>query len=126
MILAGTVAAVAMALGAGSQQADYGQDQVYGTLAAEAKMAEILASEYIDLDDYNGAVEQHGSMLTADNVAYPGSYFRLGRSVSVTEGTQVFEELRLIIEGQRIIVEVFDIQGRVVCKLSRFVPEPQE
>lgn len=124
VIMSLTVTAVSMALGSGRQHAMEAQDQLQAGLAAEALMAEILAADYADLiayDDYN---ESPGAMVTYDDDAYPESFYRIGRRAVVVERTITIDGLGVKILGMDIAVEAYDVDGRVILTLSRFVPEP--
>lgn len=123
-ILLGTVTAVAMALSTGRQYALEAQDQMQATLAAESLLAEILAAQYADLTKYDGHEEEPGTMQTPGAAVYPESFYRIGRRVAVVPVTHDFPDLGVQVDGQEIAVEAYDLSGRVLCTLSRFVPEP--
>jgi hypothetical protein len=119
-----SVTAVAMALGGGRQHALEAKDQLQAGLAAEALMAEILAADYADIITYNGHDEAPGAMVTFDDVAYPESFYRIGRRAAVVETLVMVGSLGAKIKGMDIAVEAYDEDGRVILTLSRFVPEP--
>jgi len=124
VIMSLTVTAVAMALGGGRQHAMEAQDQLKAGLAAEALMAEILAADYADLIGYDSHDEPPGEMVTFDDVAYPPSFYRIGRRAAVVERILDIGGLGVKILGMDIAVEAYDVDGRVILTLSRFVPEP--
>ncbi len=124
VIMTLTVTAVSMALGGGRQHALEAQDQLQAGLAAEALMAEILAADYANLIGYDGHDEPPGAMVTFDDVAYPQSFYRIGRRAVVVERTMDIGGLGVKILGMDIAVEAYDVDARVILTLSRFVPEP--
>jgi len=124
MIMALTITSVAMALGSGRQHAMEASDQLQAGLAAEALMAEILAADYADLPNYDGHDEPPDSMVTFDDQAYPESFYRIGRRAAVVERMIDIPGLGVKILGQEIAVEAYDVEGRVILTLSRFVAEP--
>lgn len=124
VIMSLTVTAVAMALGGGRQHALEAKDQLQAGLAAEALMAEILAADYADLITYDNHDEAPGSMVTYDDSPYPESYYRIGRRAVVVETMIEIGALGAKIKGMDIAVEAYDLDGRVILTLSRFVPEP--
>ncbi len=126
VIMALTITSVAMALGSGRQYAMEARDQLQAGLAAEALMAEILAAEYADLPAYDGHDEAPGAMVTFDDQPYPESFYRIGRRAAVVERTVEILDLGVKIRGQDIAVEAYDVDGRVILTLSRFVPEPAQ
>lgn len=126
VIMALTVTAVAMALGSGRQHAMEARDQLQAGLAAEALMAEILAAEYADLPSYDGHNEAPGTMVTFDDQPYPETFYRVGRRAAVVERTVEIPDLGVKVLGQDIAVEAYDVDGRVILTLSRFVPEPAQ
>lgn len=124
VIMSLTVTAVAMALGGGRQHALEARDQLQAGLAAEALMDEILAADYASLIAYDGHDESPGSMVTFDDDPYPESFYRIGRRAAVVEQLLSIGALGAKIKGMDIAVEAYDLDGRVIVTLSRFVPEP--
>lgn len=120
-----TVLAASMALWSGQRQGEYSQDVVQGTLAAAALMEEVLACEYADMSAYDGRVEAVGALETSTGAAYPPSYFRIARSVSVLPRTHAFGQIGVEVDGLEIVVTTTDVDGTELCRLTRFVPEPQ-
>ena len=125
VVLLLTVMAASMALWSGQRQGQFSQDAVQGTLAAAAKMEEVLAREYADLARYDGQVEAVGQLRTPALTPYPPEYYRIGRYTTVTSVTHTFPEVKVEIAGLQITVTTHDVDGTELCQLSRFVPEPQ-
>ncbi|MFW5652438.1 MAG: type IV pilus modification PilV family protein [Planctomycetota bacterium] len=121
-----TVLATSMALWSGQRQGAFSQDAVQGALAAAALMEEILAVEYAAMSSYDGQIEPVGELVTSTGRAYPATYYRIGRSVTVESMTHEFGELRVRIDGLQITVRTFDVAGTELSTLSRFVPEPNQ
>lgn len=124
VVMSLSVTAVAMALGSGRQHSLEAKDQLQAGLAAEALMAEILAADYAAIAGYDDHDEPPGSMVTFDDVAYPESFYRIGRRAVVVETMVMVGGLGAKIKGMDIAVEAYDVDGRVLLTLSRFVPEP--
>jgi Tfp pilus assembly protein PilV len=125
VILLGMVLATSTALSSGQQQGEFSQEQVFGSLAAEAKLAEILADEYINLDNYDDEDEVPGLMTSFYGTLYPKTYYRLGRRIQVEDKTHSFTGLGLDIDGKEVTVEIYDADGNTVLTLVRFIPEPE-
>lgn len=125
VILLGMVLATSAALSSGQQHGEFAQEQVFGALAAEAKLAEILADEYTSLDGYDGSNESPGEMKSYSGSTYPSTYYRLGRLVQVEDKTHSFPEIPLDVSGKEITVSIYDTNGNTVLALVRFVPEPE-
>lgn len=124
VIMSLTVTAVAMALGGGRQHALEAKDQLQAGLVAEALMAEILAADYADLIGYDGYDEPPGELVTFDDQPYPDSFYRIGRRAAAVQRTITIGGLGAKILGMDIAVEAYDVDGRIILTLSRFVPEP--
>lgn len=123
VILTGMVIATSAALSSSQQHGQFAEDQVQGALAAEAKLAEILADDYANFLSYDGAAELAGEMKTAQGVAYPDAFYRIGRKVTAKSETYSFGELGDV-NGVEITVTAFDLEGTDVFTISRFEPEP--
>jgi len=124
VILLLAVMATSMAMTAGHQHRLESQDQVQAALISEAKMAQILAVAYDNMDDYHGQDQSPGNLTTALLDPYPDTFDRLGRRVSVVADQIVIEGLEITIEGWTITIEAYDETNRVLCAIQRFVPEP--
>lgn len=123
VILTGMVIATSSALSSSQQHGQFAEDQVQGALAAEARLAEILADDYANYLGYDGATELAGAMVTAQAVAYPDAFYRIGRRVTARSETYSFGELGDV-TGVEITVTAFDLEGTDVFTISRFEPEP--
>lgn len=125
VILTGMVLATAAALSSTQQNSQFAEDQVQGALAADAKMAEILADEYANFRSYNGLDEAPGTMKTAQGTAFPISFYRIGRRVSVVQQQLSFGGFDgYSITGLEITVTTYDPAGVTLFTESRFVPQP--
>ncbi len=125
-ILAMMVVATAAALSSTAQHGQFAEDQIKGALASEAKLAEILAAEYDDMKGYNNEDQSSGNLLTASGSAFPDTYYRIGRSVSVKRKTHTFGGLGLSVSGLEIIITAYDPNDSEVFTITQFVPEPEE
>jgi len=125
IILAGMVIATASALSSTQQNGQFAEDQVQGALAANAKMEEILADDYANYLSYNGQDESPGNMLTAQGINYPGTFYRIGRRISVRQTQKKPPGLGgLVIDGLEISVTAYDLTGYDTFTVTRFVPAP--
>lgn len=123
-ILTMSVIATSMALSSGHQYGQESEERVQATLAAEALLAEILTLDYAVLPAFDGHEEPPGALVTTKGLAYPESYYRLGRRATVVSKLYSFPDLGLGIQGLEITVQGYNLEGRVLAQLVRFVPEP--
>lgn len=126
VVLLLAVIAASMALHAGRQHTIESEDQLQAALAAEAKLSQILADDYQNLESYNGSDEPPGAMITTNGTAYPGEAYRIGRRVQVVPKQQTFQDLGVVIDGLQITVTAYDQDDRRICTLTRFIPEPSQ
>jgi len=125
VILTGMVLATAAALSSTQQNGQFAEDLVQGALAADAKMAEILADDYANFQSYNGIDEAPGTMKTAQGAAFPISFYRIGRRVSVVSKRLTFGGLGgYFIDGLQITITAYDPAGVTLFTESRFAPQP--
>jgi len=124
VILAGMVVATSAALSSSQQHGQFAQNQVQGSLAAEAKLAEILADDYVNLITYNGSDEPPGTLQTSQGVGYPSTFYRVGRRVTVQSKVYSFPDIGTDITGMEIAVTAYDVDGVDLFTVTRFVPEP--
>lgn len=123
VILLMTVVATASAIHAGRQYALEGQDQVNSTLIADALMAEILAQPYADLPGFHGMEDAPGTLTTVSGTAYPATYNRVGRRVEVASASHTIPNIGEI-QGLDVTVIAYNVEGRILCTLKRFVAAP--
>ncbi|MBL1216866.1 MAG: hypothetical protein D8M59_05160 [Planctomycetes bacterium] len=126
VVLLLAVVAASMALHAGRQHTLESEDQLQAALAAEAKLSQILADDYLNMKEYNGDDEPPGAMVTTNGTSYPNEAYRIGRRVTVEDHQQKFPGLGVVIDGLQITVTAYDQDERRVCTLTRFVPKPSQ
>lgn len=125
MLLVVVVTAVLGALSAGQQHATEARRLVSAGLSAEMLMARVTASDWSDLDQWNGYQEQPGKAMGPDETPLPELYNLIGRRVTIIPDDQVIDELQVIVSGYLVTVESYDAKGRVLASIIRFIPEPQ-
>ncbi len=123
-VLSLSVLALSSAVAAGQQASLEGQKMVLGSLAVADMLSELATVPYNTLQSHHGRKADPGQMKTLDGVAYPSTYWAVGRQVSVT--TTRFNDPALAVEfgGLTVKVWAFDSDGRTVASAERFVPEP--
>jgi type II secretory pathway pseudopilin PulG len=124
-ILLTVVVAVTTAVTAGQQQAYEAQQRIAAGLAAEELMSRLMAKPYNDLATWHGHTQAVGTMTNMAGQPMPATFDGIGRNVSVTTSLQTIAGLDVRVRGRTVIVRSFDLTGRVLSELSRFVPEPQ-
>ena len=123
-ILTATVLAVGSAISASSQQSIEGQKQILAAMAADDLLAELGALPYAELSSKHGLDQPIGKMETLEAVAYPDTYWLVGRTVSVVEtDITVGGDLDVKVRGMMITVSAYD-ENRTLSSIQTFVPEP--
>jgi type II secretory pathway pseudopilin PulG len=124
-ILMGIVTAVTAAIIAGQQNALEAQERIAGTLAAEALLGALLAEDYDTLATWHNYREEPGEMVDAEGQPLPPVFGTVGRQVTVTSTFQTIDPPGINIAGRTVRVRAFDVDGRVLADLTRYVAEPQ-
>jgi MSHA pilin protein MshD len=143
-VLMFVVAAFSHAIVAGQQKAHAAVNESRATSLLDALMAEIMTKPYAPglldgdigpevgetrstfdaIDDYHGHSETPGALMDATGTAYPPSYDRFVRSVSIEEADDFVEVYKRYYSGLRIIITVTD--GPRTWTIERYVPEPED
>ena len=124
-VLALTVLAIGAAISASQMNALEGRKAVLGSMVCSDYMSELLTLSYTEIEARSGETLGVGAMTTLDGVAYPDSYWALGRSMTAEEELMEIVELGVTVRGLRIEVLAFD-DNRVVASVESFLPEPAE
>lgn len=124
-VLALTVLAIGAAMSAAQMISLEGRKAVLGSMVCGDYMSELMTLAYDDIEARNGEITPVGQLTTIDGVAYPESYWALGRGVSAQEELVTIEGLGVTVRGLRIEVTAFD-DDRVVAIAEAFLPEPTE
>lgn len=124
-ILALVFTAIASAIGAGSASAGEARQRVVATLAADELLAEVLASEWDDLQAWHGYEEEPGESLALDG-ASEDARRSIVRSVRIIDETLRLEPAGVEIDGRHVHVTVNDLKGRLLVRLDRFVPSQEQ
>lgn len=124
-VLALTVLAIGSAISASQMQSLEGRKAVLGSMICSDYMSELLTLSYADIEARSGETLAVGAMTSLDGVAYPDSYWPLGRSMTAEEELFEIVELGVTVRGLRIEVLTFD-NKRVVASVESFLPEPAE
>jgi hypothetical protein len=123
-ILLVIVFAVTSAITAGQQHAYEAHQHIAATLAAEELMGRLVTEPYADLAGWNGYSEPAGSMTDMNGQPLPQSVAMIGRQVSVTSALRKLDGIGVNVQGRDVTVDAIDADGRVLARLSRFIPEP--
>lgn len=122
-VLGVTVLAVISAAVSAQNISFDGQKRILGAIAADDYMVELMTLDYEALQLRHGTVQAPGAMMTVDGVAYPDSFWAIGRTVDVTEETVGEPELGVVVRGLRVVVRCVDDSAEL-SRLEMFVPEP--
>lgn len=123
-ILVVAVAAITSAITAGQQQGLEARQRIVGAIASESLLAHVAAVPFDDLEDWNGYVEEPGTLAAPDSLPVDGDWSAIGRRVSVEPSSLFVEELGVLLLGRTIRVTSFSNNGRDLASVQRFVPEP--
>lgn len=126
LIASGVLAAIVLAVGAAvsaAQMASFeGQKLILGTMAADDYLSELVTVSYASMNAHAG-VQPIGGMTTIDGVAYPNTYWAIGRAALV-ENTSIEEPgTGAVIHGKRLVVWTYD-ESRMLAIVETFVAEP--
>ena len=100
-----------------------GQQRILAALAADDLMLEITSLPYADLDAYDGLTQAPGALQSLDGAAYPGTFWSLGRDVSVVPVEAFEPALGVVVRGRQIEISVRD-QTSELLSITSFIPEP--
>lgn len=124
-VLAITVLAIGSSISAAQMSSFEGRKAVQGAMIASDYMAELMTLPYDQIESRSGETVQVGELTTLDGVAYPETYWSLGRSMTAQEELMALNDFGVTIRGLRVEVLVFD-ERRVVATAETFLPEPVE
>jgi hypothetical protein len=126
-VLLVVVVAVTSAITAGQQNAFEAQQRIAGALAAEELMGRISTSTYARLPNWDGFIENAGSLTDMDGQPLPPSMQVVGREAHVTTGMKNITSggLDVRVRGRSVTVRSFDKNNRTLASMATFVPEPQ-
>ena len=122
-VLATLVLAVAAGMGASQRVSFEGQKRMLASIAANDLMSELSTERYADLFPFNGMEQTVGAMETLDGIAYPQTFWALGREVEVVHSTMTDEDLGVAVSGATVTVRVVD-KTAVVAEVVLFVADP--
>ena len=125
VLLVTVVTAVLGALSAGHQHAIEAKRLVTASLAAEQLMARIASSPYQSIGGWDGWYEDPGDAHGADAEPMPSIFNLVGRRVFIANSQHSIEQLQVVVQGVTVTIESYDASGRVLTRLTRFIPEPQ-
>ena len=125
VLLVTVVTAVLGALSAGHQHAIEAKRLVTASLAAEQLMARIASSPYQSIGGWDGWSEDPGDAHGADAEPMPSIFNLIGRRVFIANSQHSIEQLQVVVQGVTVTIESYDTSGRVLTRLTRFIPEPQ-
>lgn len=125
-ILLLVVMSVTSAITAGQQHAFEAKQRIAAALAADELMCRLSTVAYTDLPSWHGHTEAIGDMVDADSNPLPATFDAVGRRIAVSTTLETLPGTSGVrVRGRNIHIEAFDGSNRVLCELSRFVPEPQ-
>lgn len=124
-VLAITVLALGAAVSAAQMLSLESRKAVLGSMVCGDYMSELMTLSYDDIETRSGEITPVGELTTIDGVAYPETYWALGRGVNVQEELMTIDGLGVTVRGLAIEVTAFDEQ-RVVATAQAFLPEPIE
>lgn len=145
-VLAMAVLAVTQAVTAGQAQTYDALHRVRASALADALMEEILSKPYADpqaavalgpdsgetgrslfdnMDDYHGFSQTQENLTDAAGAAYPPTYQKFSRSVTMVYESRTLTGLSQAVSGLRMVVTVTDQRGGSWA-VTRFVPAPAE
>lgn len=123
-VLGIVVIAVISAISTSHKLAHEGRKAMLGSMAVDDLLLELITLSYSDLKLKNGASESAGEMNTLDGTPYPGTFWAVGRTVSVTETT--ISDAGIQIKGLSVVVMALDDMNVTLAQAETFVPEPTE
>jgi len=146
VVLALAVVAISLAMNAGHMQSQYARRGQRGMVLAE-EMAEIILtkpyhdpegsvglgpdgsessiSDFDNVDDFHGYVEEAGALRDGAGDLYPGEYQVFSRGVIALPETRNVVGLEGAIPGLTMTVKAEDPDGPKYT-VTRFVPEPMD
>ena len=122
-ILALVFTAIASAIGAGTASAGETRSRVVATLAADELLAEILTSDWDELEAWNGFSEAAGEGVAPDGRKEPARN-GISRRARIIDETRSLQPVGIDVDGRTILIEVHDRDERLLARLERFIPEP--
>lgn len=130
-ILGTIMLAVVAALSASQGVAFDGQKRILASIACDDLLSELSTLEYDDLPSHDGTTHEVGEMVTLDGVAYPGSFWAIGRSVAVEPSTMSDEQSGATVVGRMVTVTSFDataslMSAQLFVSDPNVVPDPEE
>ena len=123
VVLGMTVLAVCSAVAAGQKTSIEGQKLILGAMVSGDLLSELSSLPYDQLDKLDGTTQGVGAMRTLDGVAYPQTYWMVGRRLSVQEQIVSYPDIGVSIRGVRLVVTAFDDE-RDLLSVERFIAEP--
>jgi hypothetical protein len=124
-ILLVVVMSVTSAITAGQQHAYEAKQRIAAALAADELMCRLSTVAYADLPTWHGHSEAIGAMVDGDSNPLPATFDAVGRQVSVVASLETLPTTTIRVRGRTVRVQAFEEGNRVLCELSRFIPEPQ-
>lgn len=117
------VLALASALASAQKVAFEGRKHLMAAMAADDLMSELMTLSYDDLVAQDGREEAIGSIASLDGSPYPGTYWALGRRVSMKVLNKVDKGTGTSVPGVEVSVEAFD-EFITIVQYTNFVAEP--
>lgn len=117
------VIAVISSVSTAQKLAFEGQKLILASMAADDLMLELVTLPYDELKLKNNLTQSPGSMASLDGQVYPGTFWAIGRTVSVQDETITEPALGVMIKGVRVTVTASD-EFRSLATLETFVAEP--
>jgi len=115
--------AVVSGISAAQRVSFEGQKRILAAMAADDLLLELATVPYSSLLSYDGLTQAPGTMQSISGEAYPGSFWAIGRSVSV-RSTDAYEPLlNVVVRGMTVEVTVSD-DGADLLMVRTFRPEP--
>ena len=121
-VLSIVVLAMASAMGAAQKVSFEGQKRMLAAMAVDDMMNELMTLSYAELLTKGGTFQPVGEMETLDGLAYPESYWTIGREVEVRSVLLNEPDLGVNIAGLEVTVRAFD-EGADLAEVRMFVAE---
>ncbi len=124
-LLVFAVVAIGSAIIAGQQQSLHARTTIVASVAAESLLSQLSQEPWETINSWHGYKEEVGTIVDPTGISIGGDWDSIGRQVSIVETDMFIEPLQVFIVGRTVTVTTFDIGGRELTSLQRFIPEPQ-
>mgnify|MGYP001494012295 CR=1 FL=1 len=124
-ILSFAVTAITSAIVAGQQHSLEAREKIVASIAAESLLSQLSQEPWTSMNEWNGYVEEVGTITDPTGNNLGGDWDRLGRSVAITDSEVLINSLQVYIIGRTVEIQTFAKNGRILSTVKRFIPEPK-